>query len=322
MQILYQRLERTNFEIRAVLKILVILIGLMVLASLFSQGIFLQPKNLINLVYQNAILILIALGQLLVIVTGGIDLSVGATLAITSVMFVLFQDYGWPIAFLFASLVALLVGLLNGFLVTYVRLPAFVVTLATMQIGYSIAKVLSGGGAIYGSVSGTEIPESITEFYKTSIGGIPYPLIVCFVFLVLIALYMRTSYGHFTHTVGGNERAAFLSGISVKRVKMAVYVISALLCAVAGLLFVARVGMGDPQTGTWVPLDSIAAVSIGGASLSGGVGTVSGTFIGVFILSVLNNIMNLIGVPPTVQPAIKGIVILVAVYLNSARKQN
>lgn len=322
MQTLYQRLERTNFEIRAVLKILVILIGLMVLASLFSQGIFLQPKNLINLVYQNAILILIALGQLLVIVTGGIDLSVGATLAITSVMFVLFQDYGWPIAFLFASLVALLVGLLNGFLVTYVRLPAFVVTLATMQIGYSIAKVLSGGGAIYGSVSGTEIPESITEFYKTSIGGIPYPLIVCFVFLVLIALYMRTSYGHFTHTVGGNERAAFLSGISVKRVKMAVYVISALLCAVAGLLFVARVGMGDPQTGTWVPLDSIAAVSIGGASLSGGVGTVSGTFIGVFILSVLNNIMNLIGVPPTVQPAIKGIVILVAVYLNSARKQN
>ena len=312
----------SNFESRAVLKILIILIGLMVLASLFSQGIFLQPKNMINLVNQNAILILIALGQLLVIITGGIDLSVGATLAISSVVFVLFQDYGWPVAFLISLLVAATIGLLNGFLVTYIRLPAFVVTLATMQIGYSVSKVLSGGGAIYGSLNGTEIPVSLGEFYKASLWGIPYPLFVCVVFLLIIAVFMRTSTGHFAHPVGGNERAAFLSGIPVKRVKMAMYTISALLCAVAGLLFVARVGMGDPQTGTWVPLDSIAAVSIGGASLSGGIGTVSGTFIGVFILSVLNNIMNLIGIPPTVQPAIKGVVILIAVYLNSARKQN
>jgi ribose transport system permease protein len=322
MQTFKVSLSEASFETRAVLKILVILIGLMVLASLFSQGIFLQPKNLINLVYQNAILILIALGQLLVIITGGIDLSVGATLAISSVVFVMFQNYGWPVAFLIALLVALVIGLLNGFLVTYVRLPAFVVTLAAMQICYSISKVLSGGGAIYSSPDGTEVPESLVLFYKASLWGVPYPLIVCAVFLLIIALYMLTSTGHFTHPVGGNERAAFLSGIPVRRVKMAVYVISALLCAVAGLLFVARVGMGDPQTGMWVPLDSIAAVSIGGASLSGGVGTVSGTFIGVFILSVLNNIMNLIGVPPTVQPAIKGIVILVAVYLNSTRKQN
>lgn len=322
IQTLKLRFAESNFESRAVLKILIILIGLMVLASLFSQGIFLQPKNLINLVNQNAILILIALGQLLVIITGGIDLSVGATLAISSVVFVLFQDYGWPVAFLISLMVAATIGLLNGFLVTYIRLPAFVVTLATMQICYSVSKVLSGGGAIYGSPNGTEIPVSLGEFYKASLWSIPYPLIVCAVFLLIIAVYMRTSTGHFAHPVGGNERAAFLSGIPVKRVKMAMYTISALLCAVAGLLFVARVGMGDPQTGTWVPLDSIAAVSIGGASLSGGIGTVSGTFIGVFILSVLNNIMNLIGIPPTVQPAIKGVVILVAVYLNSTRKQN
>ena len=103
---------------------------------------------------------------------------------------------------------------------------------------------------------------------------------------------------------------------------MAVYAISAAVCCVGGVLFVARIGMGDPQTGAWIPLDSIAAVSIGGASLSGGSGTIAGTLIGVIILSVLNNIMNLLGVPPTIQPAIKGMVILLAVYLNSARKQN
>jgi ribose transport system permease protein len=322
MQALNQRFAGTSFETRAVLKILAILFGLMVLASLVSQGIFLQPKNLVNLINQNAMLIVVTMGQLLVIITGGIDLSVGSVLAISSVLIVLFQDFGLAGAFLVALVVALLIGLTNGFLVTYVRLPAFVVTLATMQIGSSIAKVLSGGGAVYTSYGGASLPAGLSEFYTASLAGIPYPLIVCIFFVILIGLYLRTSNGHFIYPVGGNLRAAFLSGLPVKKVKMAVYAISSLLCAVAGLLFVARVGMGDPQTGTWVPLDSIAAVSIGGASLSGGMGTVTGTFIGVCILSVLNNIMNLLGVPPTFQPAIKGVVILIAVFLNSARKRN
>ena len=322
MEAVNRRLSGVNFETRAVLKILAILLGLMALASIVSQGVFLQPGNLLNLVNQNAMLTIVALGQLLVIVTGGIDLSVGSILAISSVAIVLFQDYGLFPAFLVALGIALLFGLTNGFLVTYVRLPAFVVTLATLQIGSSIAKVLSGGGAVYTGYAGAGLPEGLTEFYKGSMSGIPNPLMVCVLFLGLIALYLRTSTGHFTFPVGGNLRAAFLSGLPVKRVNMAVYMISAALCAVGGLLFVSRVGMGDPQTGTYLPLDSIAAVSIGGASLSGGVGTVAGTFIGVIILSVLNNIMNLLGVPPTLQPAIKGVVILLAVYLNSARKVN
>jgi ribose transport system permease protein len=317
-----QRLSGMTFEARAVLKILAILLGMMALASVVSGGVFLQPGNLLNLVNQNAILTVVALGQLLVIITGGIDLSVGSALAISSVLIVLFQDYGLFPAFVIAILAALAIGLTNGFLVTYVRLPAFVVTLATLQIGSSIAKVLSGGGAVYTGYQGAGLPESLTEFYKGSISGIPYPLVVCVLFIGLIAFYLRTSTGHFTFPVGGNLRAAFLSGLPVKRVKMAVYMISAGLCAVGGLMFVSRVGMGDPQTGVYLPLDSIAAVSIGGASLSGGVGTVAGTFIGVIILSVLNNIMNLLGVPPTFQPAIKGVVILLAVYLNSARKQS
>jgi len=312
-------LSERSVDTRAVLKILAILIGLMALASIVSQGIFLQPRNLVNLVYQNAILIIISLAQLLVIIVAGIDLSVGAVLAITSVLIVLFQDYGLAVSFLVAFGAALLIGLTNGFLVTYVRLPAFVVTLATMQIGYSIAKVLSGGGAVYTGLGGAGIAPGLVDFYKGSFLGVPFPLILCLIFLLVVGQYLRTSFGHFAYSVGGNQRAAYLSGIPVRLVKMVIYVLAALLCSIGGILFVARVGMGDPQAGTWVPLDSIAAVSIGGASLSGGIGTVAGTVIGVIILSVLNNIMNLLGVPPTLQPAIKGLVILVAVLLNSTR---
>ncbi|MCL4559174.1 MAG: ABC transporter permease [Chloroflexi bacterium] len=322
MQAINRTYREQSFDTQGVLKILSILIGMMVLAALVSDGVFLQPKNLVNLIYQNAMLIVIALGQLLVIVTGGIDLSLGAMVAVTSVLLISFQDYGMGAAILISLIAAVAFGMVNGVLVTYARLPAFVVTLATSQIGYSIAKVVSGGGAVYTGFAGTELPTNLTDFYTTGVMGIPYPLIVCLIFLAAMGLYLRTSYGHFSFSIGGNERAAFLSGIPTRTVKMAVYVISGILCCAGGILFVSRVGMGDPQAGNWLPLDTIAAVSIGGASLSGGVGTILGTFIGVVILAVLNNIMNLLGVPPTVQPAIKGVVILLAVYLNSARKQN
>jgi len=316
--------SRSSVDTRTNARTLAILLGLVLFASAFSEGVFLQPANLVNLINPNALLIVIATGQLLVIATGGIDLSVGAVMAVSSVMVVLFQDYGLAGSFAAAILLAALFGLVSGALVTYIRLPAFVVTLATMQIGYSVSKILSDwggsrGGTVYNSLGGAGIPTGFADFYKASLSGIPYPLFICLGFLILIAAYLRTSNGHFIYPVGGNDRAAFLSGIPVGRVRIAVYVISAVLAAVGGILFVARVGLGDPQAGTWIALDSIAAVSIGGASLSGGVGTVFGTLIGVVILSVLNNIMNLLGVPPTLQPAVKGLVILIAVYLNSAR---
>jgi ribose/xylose/arabinose/galactoside ABC-type transport system permease subunit len=318
-------LSKSTFDTRSNLKILAILVGMVLVAAAFSGGVFLQPNNLVNLIYQNMILVIVALGQLLVITTGGIDLSVGAVMAVSSVLVVLFQDYGLAAAFAVALVGAVVFGLVSGGLVTFIRLPAFVVTLATMQIGYSVSKILSDwggsrGGTVYNAFNGAGIPASFTDWYKGSLAGIPYPLFLGVAFLLVIGLYLRTSAGHFVHPVGGNERTAFLSGVPVRFVKMAVYVISAVLACVGGILFVARVGLGDPQAGTWLGLDSIAAVSIGGANLSGGVGTVVGTLFGVLILSVLNNIMNLIGVLPTMQPAIKGLVILIAVYLNSARK--
>lgn len=319
--------SKRSLDTRSVLNILGILIALVLIASAFSRGIFLQPKNISNLLLQNAGLIIITFGQLLVIVTMGIDLSVGAVMAVSSVLVVMFQDYGLAASFAIALSGALLFGLVNGALVTFIKLPAFVVTMATMQIGYSVAKLLSDGagsrgGTVYTSLGGLGLPTNFTEFYKGSFAGIPLPIYVCMAFLIIIVVYLKTKNGHFIYPVGGNERAAFLSGIPVWIVKVSVYSISSVLAGVAGILFVSRVGLGDPQAGTWIALDSIAAASIGGASLSGGMGTTLGVLFGVIILGVLNNIMNLLGVPPSLQPAIKGLVILLAVYLNTRRKVN
>ncbi len=312
--------SRITFETRGVLRILIVLIGLVALAAILSDGVFLQMGNVVNLGQQNAMLLVVAMGQLLVILTGGIDLSVGATLAMSSVVFVVLQDYGLAPALAGSMATAALIGLANGSLVTLLRLPSFVVTLAMSQIVASLAMVVSEGGTVYTGFGGAEISSFTSDFYAGTVAGVPNLVIFALLIMGVIALYLRTSYGHFIYAVGGNRRAAFLSGIPVNVVGVAVYVLAALLAAVGGLLFVSRVGLGDPQAARWIVLDSIAAVSIGGASLSGGVGTTVGVLLGVIILGVLNNIMNLLGVPPNLQPAIKGLVILVAVLLNSSRK--
>jgi inositol transport system permease protein len=309
-------------EVKDLYKSMSILLGLVVIAAILSKGIFLAPNNIVNLLKQNSILMLVTLSQFLIILTGGIDLTVGAVTAISSVMIVLFQDLGIIVSIFAAIAASTLLGATSGVLVTYRRLPSFVVTLAMMQIIYSISKVLCGGAAVYTSKGGNEINETLLAFFDGNLFHIPNPVIVCLIAVVLVSLFIRTSLGHFIYAVGGNENTAYFSGLPVKLVKVLVYAMSALIASVAAILFVSRVGMGDPNTGQWLPLDSIAAVTIGGASLSGGIGTVSGTIIGLFILSVLNNIMSLLNVPPTIQPAIKGVVILIAVYMNSRKKRN
>jgi ribose/xylose/arabinose/galactoside ABC-type transport system permease subunit len=315
------RLQGT-FETRNVARILLVFLGMVALATLLSKGVFLQPANLLNLVNQNTILMLVALGQLLVILTGGIDLSVGSIHAIASVVLVLTQDLGLAGSLAAAMLVSLALGAVNGGIVTLVRLPSFVVTLGMMQIAASLAMVVSKGGTVYTGLGGASIPPVLTEGFKGAFLGIPNPILISLAAVAVVGLYLRTSLGHFTYAVGGNRRAAFLSGIPVRKVEFLAYLLAALIAGLSGVLFVARVGLGDPQAGRWLNLDSIAAVSIGGAGLSGGVGNVIGTLLGVLIISVLNNIMNLLGVPPTLQPAIKGMVILLAVFLNSSRKSH
>jgi ribose transport system permease protein len=315
-----QQKIKSSADTKNVVQIALIAIILMIIAAILSKGVFLQPRNLMNLLFQNGILILIALAQLLIIIVSGIDLSVGAIMAMSSVLIVLNQDLGSGMAILIALGASMIFGAVSGSLVTFKRLPSFVVTLAMMQIVYSLAQVLSGGAAVYSGFEGTPISASFTNYYLGSVMGIPNVILTCMVVIFLVSRFLRTSYGHFAYAIGGNEKTAYFSGIPVERVKVTVYILAALLAGLAAVIFVGRVGMGDPRAGQWLPLDSIAAVSIGGASLSGGVGSVAGTVIGVLILGTLTNIMNLMGVPPTIQPAVKGIVIIIAVYLNSRKK--
>ena len=310
-----------SFETEALLRNLFIFLVLIILAAVLSQGVFLQYGNLVNIIKQNTLLIIVSLGQFLIILTGGIDLSVGSILALSSVNFVLFYEHGVLYALLVAMLFSLCVGLINGLLVTYIKLPSFVVTLGTSLVVSSVAMVVSKGGTIKHSLSGTQIPETISNFFNQNWFGFPYPVMISLIAIIAIAFFMKSSLGHFIYAIGGNEKAAKISGIPVQRIKILTYILSAFFAGIAGILFVYRVGLGNPQTGAAIPLDSIASVSIGGTSLSGGVGTIPGTVIGVFSLSALSNILNLLNVPPTFQHTFKGIVILLAVYFNSFRKE-
>lgn len=308
-----------NADQTDLVRVLGMLAVIVALAAVASSGLLLAPRNLTNILQQNAVLLVVALGQFLIVLTGGIDLSIGAAVAFSSVVFIGFLDDGLGVAVLAGIGSGLLVGLTNGILVTYARLPSFVTTLGTMEIVYSLAKLTTGGGTIQGGFHGAPVPSSVSTLYSMLLLGIPYPVLVVLAIALLASLYLRSSFGHFVYAVGSNVRAAYLAGIRVATVRIAAYAIASAIAAVGGILAASQIGYGDPQTGAWLPMDSIAAVSIGGASLTGGRGTLGSSLVGVLIIAILNNAMNLYGVPPTLQPAIKGLIIILAVLFYSKR---
>ncbi|MFP6558912.1 ABC transporter permease [Paraburkholderia sp. B3] len=303
----------------ATLRLACILAGVVLIGTLASGGILLRPSNLLDVVQQESILLVLVTAQFFVIATGGIDLSVGAVIALSSVVFVSALDAG-PVFACFAALLSGCVfGLVNGLLVTFVRLPAFVVTLGTMQIGYSVAKLWSHGGTVDTSAGGRHIPHAMLDFYSEKLAGLPLAFWAALAVLGLGSLYLRTATGSFTFAIGGNRRAARLAGIPVEQVSLAAYATGSTIAAAAGLLFAMRVGYGDPHTGVWLPLDSIAAISVGGVSLTGGQGNLVAGFIGVLILALVDNTMNLVGISALVQPAVKGVILLLAVLAYSRK---
>lgn len=290
-------------------------------AAILSGGSVMHRSNLRNLLLQGAILGVTALGQYLVVVTGGIDLSVGATISLSSVLFVSLMNLGVAIAAVVAIMGGLAIGALNGVLVAYLRLPPFVVTLAVSEIAFSFAQVMTGGAAIDTAADGKPIPGTVTNFGSTNLGGLPLTSFIWIAGIVAVVLYLQTRNGRFLFPVGGNERAAQISAIPTIRVRLLAYLACSLLAAVGGLLFTARIGSGDPVAGTPYLLDSIAAVVIGGTSLFGGTGSVMGTVLGVLTLGLLGNLIDLVGVSPSLQQAVKGVVIIAAVGLNTLRRR-
>lgn len=294
------------------------LIILIVFVSVLNPA-FLQVNNLLNLMRQLIINGFIALGMTFVILTGGIDLSVGSTLAFTSAIFagLLQNGMNTGLAILITLALGLCLGLINGLLITKGKLAPFIVTLATMTIFRGLTLVYMDGRPI----SGPKDNFAFQFLGKGQVFGIPFQVILfLIVYIVLSALLNKTSHGRKIFAVGGNEKASFISGIKIDKVKVLVYVISALMAVVSGLVLTSRLNSAQPTAGSAYEMDAIAAVVLGGTSMTGGSGSLTGTLIGILILGVLNNGLNLLGVSSFYQQIVKGVVILIAVLID--RKRN
>src|SRR5690606_37793499 len=258
-----------------------------------------------NLLRQISINGLIAFGMTFVILTGGIDLSVGSTLALTSALAAGMMVAGVdPILTIFiAVLIGAILGAVNGLFIAKGKMAPFIVTLATMTIYrgltllYTEGKPITGFGDSY----------AFQLFGKGYFLGIPVPAVtMIIVFVVLWFMLHKMSFGPKTYAIGGNEKAALISGIRVDRVKVMIYSISGMMAALAGMILTSRLGSAQPTAGQTYEMDAIAAVVIGGTSLAGGKGRIAGTFIGVLIIGILNNGMNLLGISAFYQQVVKG----------------
>ncbi|MCJ1779936.1 ABC transporter permease [Mammaliicoccus sciuri] len=290
------------------------LILLIVVISIMNSA-FLDLSNLLNLLRQVSINGLIAFGMTFVILTGGIDLSVGSILALSSAFTAILITSGLDpiVALIVGVLGGFLLGVFNGVLVTLGSMAPFIVTLATMTIFRGLTLVVTDGNPI------TNLGDSymFQLFGKGYFFGIPVPAVtMIIVFIILAIILQKTTFGRHTYAIGGNEVASKISGIKVNRVKILIYGISGLMSALAGAILTSRLNSAQPTAGTSYELDAIAAVVLGGTSLTGGKGRIVGTFIGVLIIGVLNNGLNLLGVSSFYQQVVKGIVILIAVLID------
>ncbi|MEQ6390286.1 ribose ABC transporter permease [Bacillaceae bacterium S4-13-58] len=295
------------------------LLGLLLICVIltFLSDNFLTVNNLLNVLRQVSINALIALGMTYVILTGGIDLSVGSTLALGSAITAGMITSGLDpmLAVLIGLLVGAILGAANGIIISKGKVAPFIATLATMTVYRGLTLVYTGGRPITGlSDSDSVAFQMIGQGY---LFGIPFPVIILLVsFVVLYFILRRTTFGRSVYAVGGNEEASRLSGIKIDRVKIGVYTITGMLSVLAGIILTSRLDSAQPTAGTAYELDAIAAVVLGGTSLSGGRGWIVGTIIGALIIGVLNNGLNLLNVSSFFQQVVKGGVILLAVLLD------
>ena len=288
----------------------------LIIFMLINAPNFGTVSNLFNVARSISISAILAAGMTLVIITTGIDLSVGSTIAVSGCVAVLAARAGLnPIlAVILGMFIGAVIGLINGVLVAYCKLAAFIVTLGTMTFMRGLAYTITGGLPI---VDNNLSFRAIGNGY---IFNIPIPFIIMIiVYLVIWVVLDKTKYGSHVYAVGGNAEAARLAGINVKAVLLSVYVIAGVCAGLAGCIFAARVVSAQPTAGDGYEMDAIAATALGGTSMSGGRGKIQGTLIGVLIIAVLNNGMNILGISSYYQDVVKGIVILIAVLSDRNR---
>lgn len=308
------RFSRGWFEKMAIRHAMVIVMLFVVAFFMYKSARFGTADNAMNILVAAAPFALIALGQTLVILTGGIDLSVGSIMAASGMAAALaaktFPDQPY-LAVLIAIFVGLLAGSINGIVVSQLNVPPFIATLGMMTLASGAAYVIGNGAPING------LPTAFGAIANTTVLGVTVPVILMIVGIVGLAFIMkRTSYGLRVYAVGGNRLASEIAGVKSRRVLFSVYAISGALAGVSGLLLASRVISGAPTLGQGYELDAIAAVVIGGASLLGGRGTVWGTALGLFLIQTLNNGLDILIVPAYWQDVIKGVLIVSAVAID------
>jgi ribose transport system permease protein len=311
-----QTLPKSSINVKRVWEQYSVIIAfsiLIVIAALVNENFF-TSGNLINILRQVAIIGIIALGQTIVILSGGFDLSVGASLALSGATGIAVMNSTGSIFMGVAAtiLCAMMIGAVNGGLITKGKIAPFIVTLGMMASARSIALYFADGGSSTGKVDG------FTQIANSEIMGITYPVYMFFAATIVIFTIMKkTRFGRYVYAIGSNEKAALLSAIQVNRVKMMAYTLCGMLVGVAAVIESSRLNsISSSSSGISYELDAIAAVVIGGTRLSGGKGSILGTLFGVLILGVLNNMINLMNVSPYLQGLVKGCIIIIAVLLQ------
>ncbi len=322
--------------------VLPVLILLIVIASLISD-VFLTENNLLNVLRQVAANGIISIGLTYVVLTGGIDISVGSVVGVSSILFAsCFQPEGFVspysalveflhqlipgdpvLGVIVAALIVMVIcaglGYVNGVGVCKGNLPPFIMTMGTLTLFRGVALLVSNGHPLYMSA---EYGEMLSWLGTGRVLNIPAPVIVLVIVTVIAWVVLsKTVYGRYIRAIGGNEESARVAGIRVDRYKMSVYAISSGLAALAGVLITCRTATGEPMLGESYEMDAIAATVIGGTVLSGGVGTVIGTVLGVLIIGVINNMLNLANVSTYFQYIVKGLIIIFAVLLRTDKKR-
>jgi inositol transport system permease protein len=310
-----QKMKHLWDRIKTRFSIFLVLVGMILIASIISP-VFLSPRNISNIARQISVITIMAFAQTIVIIAGMIDLSVGSVMALAGVLSV--SAYQVTESLLVAMLVGIAAGvvasMITGFFVTRMSVPPFIATLGMLTAARGVALLYTRGQNIY------QLGEYVVLGQGTVL-GVPTPII--FMVLVTILIWYLLNHlrlGRYIYAIGGNQEAARASGIQIRRIKLVTYMIGGALVGMAGVLFMSRVNAGLPNAGIGFELDTISIAVIGGTSITGGVGTAVGTLAGAFIIGILNNIMNLVGIQSYIQAVVRGLIIVLAVAYDTRAK--
>lgn len=324
-----ETVEPEPFDVKHFVKtyaIIGILILMMIILTVATKGTFAQPENLLNVVRQVSAIGVIAIGMTFVIITLGIDLSVGSILAVAAVVAtslaqrpgpnMMYEGLNLPIvvAVLGGLAVGAGLGFMNGVLIAKFRIAPFIATLGMMTAARGAALIYSDGRPI------SRLEQPYNDIGQGNFLGLPVPILLFLVVAIVAHLVLNyTRFGRYVYAIGGNEQAARVSGIKINRVTLIIYTLSGLLAGLAGVILSARIGSGNPQLGTSIELDAITAAVIGGTSFKGGIGTVWGAAVGALIIGIINNGLDLLDVTPFWQMVVKGVIIVLAIIIDERK---